>query len=181
MRRRARGPWTVSRSTYQWLRDGSEIPGAIERKYMTRRVDRGHKLWVRVSVTADGYHAASQRSAAVSHPVRTRIDPGPTDDQRRSPVWARGCWRPTGRFKPGDAKVTYQWYRDDRAIRGETKRSYVPRKRDVGTRLYVVVTVQAADWAPAAAARCVPTRFATFRSRHGDNETRYAPDPGPPR
>jgi hypothetical protein len=144
------GSWSVDgvTVTYQWLRDGAEIRGATERTYTTRRADRGHHVWVRVTVVTDGYHAASKRSAGVGILFgRVEILERPTI--AGEPVVGSRLVASPGRFKPADAKVTYQWFRDDRAISGATKRAYEPTKRDVAARLYVVVTVQTENWAPA--------------------------------
>lgn len=144
------GEWSVDdvTVTYQWLRDGNAIPGATERTYTTRRIDRGHDLRVVVTAVADGYRAKSRQSAAVRILFgRITIVDRPTISG--SPTVGSKLVAQAGRSRPSDVKVTYQWYRDDRAIAGATHRRYEPVSRDVGMRLYVVVTVAAPDWASA--------------------------------
>lgn len=51
------GSWTgaeVAERSYQWLRDGEPIPGAVGRQYAVTRADRGARLAVRESVTGPG-------------------------------------------------------------------------------------------------------------------------------
>jgi hypothetical protein len=100
-----------------------------------------------VTAEAAGYHDASQQAAAVSV-LFGRISMPDRPTITGTPAVGSKLLATAGPFKPVGAKVTYQWYRVDRAIAGATTRGYLPRKRDLGARLYVVVTVQAADWAP---------------------------------
>ncbi|MEI5676132.1 MULTISPECIES: immunoglobulin-like domain-containing protein [unclassified Nocardioides] len=65
VRRWGPAPVTV---VYQWLRDGKVVRGAKATGYRVRRVDRGHRLSVRVTVTKAGYVAVTK----VSRVVRVR-------------------------------------------------------------------------------------------------------------
>ncbi len=61
------GSWNPSavKSKYQWLRDGKAIKGAAKSSYKVVKADKGHKLSVRVSVSATGYIGTSATSKAV--------------------------------------------------------------------------------------------------------------------
>ena len=57
------------RRTYRWLRDGRAIGGATGSTYRVKKIDRRHRLAVRVSYTAPAYDAAS-RTSRRTHRVR---------------------------------------------------------------------------------------------------------------
>lgn len=57
------GTWTTGTTLrYQWLRDGSKIPGASSRTYMLRAADRGKAVSVRVSGSKPGYWTVTNES-----------------------------------------------------------------------------------------------------------------------
>jgi hypothetical protein len=56
---------------YQWFRGSHAIHGADAQSYALRKRDAGHRVWVRVTVTAPDWASASRRST-VSDVVRLR-------------------------------------------------------------------------------------------------------------
>jgi hypothetical protein len=50
------GRWTAgSTLSFQWLRDGQEIPGMIDDTYLITQADSGHELSFRVTATKPGF------------------------------------------------------------------------------------------------------------------------------
>jgi len=62
------GGWSVVGVTfgYQWLRDGRPITDATSQRYVVRRVDRGHRLRLRVLATKSGYVTGVAQSGLTS-------------------------------------------------------------------------------------------------------------------
>ncbi|RNL60557.1 hypothetical protein EFK50_19765 [Nocardioides marmoriginsengisoli] len=56
---------------YQWLRNGTEIPGAVRSTYLVGAADAAARLSVRVRATASGYLPASQTSDPTAAVART--------------------------------------------------------------------------------------------------------------
>ncbi|WP_144762192.1 S8 family serine peptidase [Curtobacterium sp. 9128] len=52
--------------SYQWLRDGEVVPGAVDKKYKLGTSDVGHRFQVRVTATAKGYQDGTATSAATA-------------------------------------------------------------------------------------------------------------------
>jgi hypothetical protein len=50
------------RRTYRWLRDGKPIGGATSSTYRVKKLDRRHRLTVRITYTATAYDPASRTS-----------------------------------------------------------------------------------------------------------------------
>ncbi|MGC3992730.1 MAG: peptidoglycan-binding protein [Propionicimonas sp.] len=135
------GTWkpTPGSLAYQWLRDGKAIDGATKASYTARAEDAGAKLSVSVTATRDGYTTttkASTATGAVAKGTLTANTPtiSGTRDVGRTLKAVAGTWGPTG------VTLTYQWYRDAKAISGATKASYKLTKSDKGKRMTVVVT-----------------------------------------
>ncbi|WP_062386275.1 ExeM/NucH family extracellular endonuclease [Demequina iriomotensis] len=134
------GTWepTPEKYTYQWFRNGVAIDGATHATYLVRVKDRGTRLSVAVTGTADGYVATTVKSKSVSvpkvweKPSRPRIT-GAMTIGTKIPA-------PKVAWKPSPAKVTYQWYRDGKPIKGATHATYLLRKKDAGHGIKVKMT-----------------------------------------
>jgi endo-1,4-beta-xylanase len=66
------GEWSVdgARFSYQWQRDGVNIPHATLPVYIVKPTDAGHKIWVVVTARATGYAPASAVADPVTIPKR---------------------------------------------------------------------------------------------------------------
>lgn len=136
------GKWTAKVSfAYQWLRDGSPIPGATGTSYKLTRVDTGAKLAVRVTARRSGYArvtVASGNSPRVVSSATVRIS-GPAvvgATLSASPgTWSQGM------------VPSFQWLRNGRQIPGATASTYTPRTTDDGAQLSVRVTEEQLGWA----------------------------------
>ncbi|MEI5672282.1 MULTISPECIES: DUF3152 domain-containing protein [unclassified Nocardioides] len=146
------GSWTPAPTVYayQWRRDGAPIAGATERRYRLGLDDLGTRVAVTVTAT-DGSGSAAATSAATTPvaraTIRHRTRPAVVGTLR----FGRTVRADIGRWSVRPTRVRYQWLRDGRPIRGETRRRHAVSPRDVGHRLRVRVTVRAPghDWATA--------------------------------
>lgn len=121
--------------SYQWLRDGVEIPQAVGRTYRVVPDDLGAELSVLVTSTRS-IDRSSQ--ASLSKPaLRVALVSTPTIDG----IAQTGA---TLTAEPGDwtdgTNFTYRWYAGKKAIKGATAASYVIPSSKAGKRLRVRVT-----------------------------------------
>lgn len=138
----SKGSWTGNPEpsfTYQWLRDGNPISGAISRFYSVQSVDESHALTC--EVTASNYKGAvAVLSASLDIPAETpvsvespRVFGTPSVGSILS--CEPGLW--TGTPKP---TFSYQWWRGTVAIVGATSSTYVVQEADRGQELACEVT-----------------------------------------
>lgn len=142
------GPTPLTLS-YQWLRAGVAIPGAVASTYLVTSGDLGQQLRVAVTATRQGYTAQTRTSAAVVgglNPFRV-VAPKVTGTAKagRTLTAKAGSWAPT------PTTIGYQWYRWGKAIPGATKSTYKLTAADRKTEITVRVTGSAADYQTATA------------------------------
>ncbi|MCI5041621.1 MAG: hypothetical protein MRY81_18295, partial [Donghicola eburneus] len=127
--------------TYQWMRDGTEIPGATSRSYTLAQEDVGFAVSVRISYTDDeGFDEAvtSQQTASVTNindaPTGTPVIQGNADYVTEFSV-------DTSALADADGlgMFAYQWFRDGNPIPLAEQATYVPTRTDRGTSLTVEV------------------------------------------
>ena len=126
------GSWTNSPTgyTYQWYRDGNEISGATESKYVAQTGDREHTLTCEVTAS----NAAGESTPATSNGVEVLGLPAETALPSlegealagKTLTCEHGSWTnsPTG--------YTYRWYRDGNEISGATESKYTVQSADRG-------------------------------------------------
>lgn len=135
------GIWTptASRTSYQWYRGTSAIAGATSWTYKLTAADRGKTVKVKVTGAKAGYPTLSKVSAptaVIASGVIVTDTPkvsGTTRVGSRLSATA-GVWR------PASVTLTYRWYRDNAAIKGATKSTYVLTAADRGKTMRVKVT-----------------------------------------
>lgn len=138
------GTWPAgTKTTVQWLRDGSPIKGATATTYRIAAADARRSIAVRVGANATGYAAATATSAAV------RVSAGTLTPTTGPTVVGTAKVGGTLTAKPGTwpsagATFTFQWLRSGKAITGSTRSTYTVTKADIGTKLSVRVTTTAA-------------------------------------
>ncbi|WP_456787322.1 hypothetical protein [Cellulomonas sp. P5_C5] len=147
------GTWSPADATvsFQWLRDGAVVPGAVGASYVLTAADLGAELSVQVTASADG------RGAGVVTSVATQPVVPATFTRTASPAISgtakvgstltasAGTWTPSG------STPAYQWLRSGTAIEGATGSTYAVAVADLGTTVSVEVTVSKPGYAPATA------------------------------
>lgn len=140
--------------TTRWLRNGAAIAGTTRTSTASRATytltadDAGAGITFEVTASSPGYTAASQTSAAVrvTLPViAARVAPVVTGAARLGETLTAT----TGAWSTSPNRTTIQWLRDGAAIAGATATRYTPTTPDVGRRLAVRVTAEAAGHRPA--------------------------------
>jgi large repetitive protein len=126
-------------STYQWLRNGTNINGATGTTYEIVAADVGKALSLRVTGKKPGFTDTQSTSTPLT------ANPGdavvPTEGPSISGVAAAretltvdpGTW-------PSGTKFTYQWFVGREAVAKATASKYVVRNRDAGLPIYARVT-----------------------------------------
>lgn len=133
--------------TYQWLRDGTAIEGAIGASYVLTADDLGAKLTVAVTGSKAGYLTSAPQTSAATAAVESGVlsaTPVPTIDNTL-PVADTVLTATAGSWGPGEVSLSYQWYQRSSAgtvvaISGATDPTYQVPGSKVGYRLQVQVT-----------------------------------------
>lgn len=155
-----RGNWTAdgvqlseSNYSYQWLRDGEAIPGAVAKDYRLTAADSDASISVQVTGSYPGFSTTSSTSTEVG-PVRGLAPTGP------NPVigvpaggavpgaWLtvkRGQWM-SGVTALPESAFTYTWYRDGVAVR--SGKEYPLKLADLGADITVKVTATVSGYPP---------------------------------
>ncbi|MFJ5957829.1 FG-GAP-like repeat-containing protein [Paenarthrobacter sp. NPDC092416] len=150
------GQWTHPPTgfTYQWLRNGTPIPGATLNNYRVGEPDLDQNLSVRVTATLAGYRAVSASSLPVT-PTSPITATAPTI-QGKMTVGEKL----TGTFTeasvstgsaPGPVTVKYEWVRNGTPINGAVSKTYTLTAADRGAVVGFRAIVQAGN--PPAAVR----------------------------
>jgi len=120
--------------TYSWLRDGAEIAEANSPSYRLTSADTGHQISVRVSGSKVGYQRVSVESRAFFVAEESLAASISGESKVGSILTA-------GPSNLGQASVTYQWFKNGRAVKGATSSTYFPQVVDLGTKISVVATI----------------------------------------
>ncbi len=133
-------PWG-SAPSFQWTLDGAPIANATGSTYVIPMTSAGKRIGVEVRASnAAGTGLATVATGAVT------AAPG----FARSTILTRGrravgaklsVTAPTVVASP-TARITYQWLRNGKALKGKTKRTYVVAKADRGKRLTCRITAK---------------------------------------
>ena len=138
------GPGDVALS-YQWYRSGAKIAKATSSTYKLVAADRGKKITVKVTGMKPGYTTVSKTSVAtkkVAAGSLTSVTPkiSGTVKMGKKLTARPGTWKPSG------VKLSYQWLRNGKAIKGATKSVYKLAKADKGKKITVKVTGKKAGY-----------------------------------
>lgn len=153
------GSWSEPDVTasLEWLRDGTAVPGATSSSYVLTDQDVGARIAVRATGSKPGF-ADGVAESVPTGPVTLAPSPQPPQPpQEPRELKATAAPKITGKIRlgkklratPGEwdaaaVRVSYQWLRAGKPIKGATKRRYTIKKKDVGKRLTVRVTARAA-------------------------------------
>jgi hypothetical protein len=133
------GPGSVS-FAYRWKRNGTNIADATSATYVIAAADLGASITVEVTATRNGYSTVVKTSAArtaISGTFTNSVLPSITGTAAVGSVLtaSQGTWSPM--FD----SATYQWLRNNVAIRGATNATFSLTTADRGKRISVRVTV----------------------------------------
>jgi hypothetical protein len=141
-------PSYPTKFSYQWLRDGLAIKGAVKRSYIAANADVGAKLTLRVSASLASYEKTSVLSNETS-PVQLHafdVAEVPFLDVM-SPAFGQTITATVSEWSPSPSKKSYQWFRDGVVIKGATKLSYTVGLADIDRVLTFGETCQLASYA----------------------------------
>jgi len=133
------GLWSPTPTlTFQWTRNGSDIPAATTPNYTLTNADAGAEIAVRVTGSLAGYVTTPKTSSAVSVGGGTFTSaPTPLIDGLAQVGFTLTADPQT--WSPSPA-LTYQWTRNGVDIDGATSPTYDPVPGDVGVAIAVKVT-----------------------------------------
>lgn len=134
------GGWSPSgiKLGYQWYRDGKAISKATKTTYALGKADLGHKITVKVSATKPYFTPASKTSKATAKVGKGTIAPATPAISGTAKVGKTLTAKP-GKWSPSGIKLSYQWYRDGKAVSGATKATYKLSGADRGHKITVKV------------------------------------------
>ncbi len=160
------GPATPAATslTYQWLRDGSPVPGATAASYTLQPADLGTTIRVGVVASRPGYVDAVVSSAPTGPVALGTFTQVPVPTVSGPPAYGNTLSATTGTWLPTPTAFTYQWLRNGTAITGATGQTYGLQLADIGTRLSVRVTGTRAGFASSSATsvQVGPVALGTF-------------------
>lgn len=144
------GPGQVT-LTYQWLADGTPVPGATSPAFTPTVALEDAHLALEVTGTRPGYRPVT----VTSDPSLAVVGSSAPMVENLSPPQVTGTARvgmllsvTGGTWNPSDATLSYQWYRDGAPLTGMTAATYRLRPADLGTQLAVFVTASAHGYDP---------------------------------
>ena len=145
----SQGAWSVlgTRRSFQWLRDGKEIPGATASTYVLGAADRGARLAARVTISASELGEESATTAQSAKVAAGRAPRATAVPRLSGTARLGGTLRATaGSWDQPGVRLAYQWLRGGKAIKGATKSSLKLGTADVGQRISVRVTSSRAGY-----------------------------------
>lgn len=134
------GSWRPFPATmaFQWYRNDRPVTGATGYSYDLTAADVGRRISVAVTATAAGFETPTVTSATTPLVEKAVLAaPVPTVDGER--VQGRTLTAVPGRWGPSPVDLSYQWLREGRPVKGETKSTYTLTEADVGTTIRVRV------------------------------------------
>jgi hypothetical protein len=138
--------------TYQWLRNGAAIAGAVASGYLLQAADFGTKVSVRVTAAAPGWvtHVVISPVTATVAKGILLVDAGAVPDVAASPSALLTASLPAGAVTSSGVTLAYQWYRAGAAIAAATKSTFQLTAVDAGKGVWVVVAASKPNLAPVA-------------------------------
>jgi hypothetical protein len=133
--------------SYQWLVDGKAVAGATKSTYTVTAGDAGKKISVTVTASKSGYTATSATSTQVS--IAKAANKAFTKSSVKVTGKAQVAKTLTAKttFSPKADKVSYQWLRNGKAIKGATKSTYKVAAADAGKKISVKATASKSGYA----------------------------------
>ncbi|MCV2890995.1 calcium-binding protein [Ruegeria aquimaris] len=123
----------------QWLRDGTELPGATGATYALGQEDVGSRISVRITYV-DGFFIEESMTSAITSAIEN-VNDAPTGEVAISGIAAQGETLTADASTVADvdgfdpAAASGQWLRDGTAISGATANTYTLTQADVGAEI----------------------------------------------
>jgi uncharacterized protein YjbI with pentapeptide repeats len=134
------------RVTYQWKRDGQEIPLSNGRTYLIIPEDLGGVMTVSVTFSAPGYESVTISSSgqAVTKGILTKSISLTYSGEARVSTILRG----NVLGADGAGRTTYQWFVDDVLVSGALSEQFIPTADQVGKQVRFSVRAEFIGYFP---------------------------------
>lgn len=140
------GAPTGSKFKYQWRRNGQPIKGATHSSYTPAASDLNQRISVLVSGSKPGYFGLSYESVYSGKIVKGKFSVTKAPSISGKTVFGQTLKVNPGTRSSKPGKLTYQWLRDGKNIKGATKTSYKLGLADIGKKISVKVTASGAGF-----------------------------------
>lgn len=146
------GTWSPSTGlthTFQWLVDGTEVPGATTDNFTLRPEDIDGVVTVRVTTSKDLHSAGTATSEPTAAVALGTLTSTAAPVITGSPVVGTTLQLDPGTWSPGDVDVEIEWYVAGLLVEGVTGTSYSPVEADVDKAVSVTVRATRDGYEPA--------------------------------
>ena len=139
--------------SYQWYVDGAAVDGATDASFTPSLSAGTHTVYVVAKATANGMSAVTKSQVATVNVLSAAQAPViATDlDGQVSLNLGEACTLKVEADSPDNGSLTYQWYRDGKAIDGATAPALSVSGDAVGTHTYYVVVTNTVNGGTATA------------------------------
>jgi hypothetical protein len=156
------GTWAPKPASfsYQWKRNGTDIPGATRSTYTLVAADAGSKITVTANGSKPGYTTATKTSAPKTVALLS-LTAAPVPKISGTAKVGKVLTVQSGTWGPSPVSVSYQWQRNGKTIAGATKSTYTVKKADAGQKITVKVTGKKTNYtttSKTSAAKSIPAR-----------------------
>jgi Zn-dependent metalloprotease len=162
---------------YEWLRNGSVIPGASTATYRLEPDDLGTTISVRVTVARPGFGPGTVTSSALG-PVTTGLIAAGKPRISGTPALGQTLTAAPGSWSPVETALAFQWLRNGVPIAGASSSTYVATSADLGTALSVRVSGTRAGYTPTSATSAATSRVVAGRITPGKPSIRGSANVG---
>ncbi|MEA5118602.1 MAG: peptidoglycan-binding protein, partial [Propionicimonas sp.] len=137
------GTWKPSGTSlgYQWYRDGKAIKNATKASYTLTKSDQGKRITVKVTGKKSGYTTVTKTSKQTAKVAKASTFTKTSTPTIVGTTKVGGyLYVRKGTWTPSSVTMSYQWYRNGKAIKDATRSTYKVTKSDKGKRITVKAT-----------------------------------------
>jgi surface antigen len=135
------GAWTPKASiAYQWVVDGTEVPGATSSTFTPRPQDVAKPVRVEILASRPGYLTALVASPATAPALHGVFHSTRAPEVTGTAMVGHTLHSSSGSWSLDAVTLSFQWYAGSQKIAGATSAAYQPTPADAGLPLHVVVT-----------------------------------------